>query len=533
MRMLTPLLLGLLVLVSGCQKRDEASKTGLIYCAEGAPRTFNPQLANSDATLDASARPLYDRLLEVNANTLGIEGGLATRWQSSEDGLSYTLTLRKGVTFHRTPWFSPTRHFNADDVLFTWQRLLDEHHPFHAVSGGEYPYFYSLGLGNLIKRVYKKGPYEVVFELNRPDASFLATLASDYAIVLSAEYGEQMLKAGTPALLDSRPIGTGPFSFKEYRHNEFVRYLRHPGYWGGEARMEQLIYDITPKSSKRLAKLLTGECDVMSTPSASQLSVIDKDSHLDLSVQSGMNVAFLALNTRKAPFNKVQVRQALASAINVQNLLQAVYFETGQSAASLLPPLSWGYNPSLPQRKPDLTLARQLLKDAGYPNGFDMQVLVQPGARPYNPDGLKTAQLMRSDFAKIGVSLKIVQQAWPVIETRLAHGQYDSLLSGWIADNADPDNFFRQLLSCAAVERGNNYSRWCSPAFDQLLDDAVTTPQLAFRLRNYYYAQSLLNEQLPLIPLAHALRTQVSRSDIQGLTLMPFGGTTFNQAHRE
>ena len=176
-------------------------------------------------------------------------------------------------------------------------------------------YFHSLGLTSLIKRVYKKGPHEVVFELNRPDASFLATLASDYAIVLSAEYGEQMDKAGTPELLDSQPIGTGPFSFKEYRHNEFVRYLRHPGYWGGEVKIEQLIYDITPKSSKRLAKLLTGECDVMSTPSASQLSVIDKDSHLNLSVQSGMNVAFLALNTRKAPFNKVQVRQALASAL--------------------------------------------------------------------------------------------------------------------------------------------------------------------------------------------------------------------------
>lgn len=533
MRMLTPLLLGLLVLVTGCQKQDEASKTGLIYCVEGAPQTFNPQLANSGVTLDASARPLYDRLLEVNANTLDIEAGLATAWHSSDDGLIYSLTLRKGVTFHRTPWFSPSRPFDADDVLFTYHRLLDEAHPYHAISGGQYPYFYSLGLASLIKRVYKKGPHEVVFELNRPDASFLATLASDYAIVLSAEYGEQMIKAGTPELLDNRPIGTGPFSFKEYRHNEFVRYLRHPGYWGGEARIEQLIYDITPKSSKRLAKLLTGECDVMSTPSASQLSVIDKDSHLDLSVQSGMNVAFLALNTRKAPFNKVKVRQAIASAINVQNLLQAVYFETGQPAASLLPPLSWGYNPSLQLRKQDLKLARQLLAEAGLPHGFEMQVLVQPGARPYNPDGLKTAQLMRSDLAKIGVKLKIVQQAWPVIETRLAKGQYDSLLSGWIADNADPDNFFRQLLSCAAVERGNNYSRWCSPAFDQLLDDAVTTPQLSFRLRNYYYAQTLLNEQLPLIPLAHALRTQVSRSDIEGLTLMPFGGTTFNQAHRE
>ncbi|MGL5481547.1 MAG: ABC transporter substrate-binding protein, partial [Aeromonas veronii] len=276
-----------------------------------------------------------------------------------------------------------------------------------------------------------------------------------------------------------------------------------------------------------------GECDVMSTPSASQLSVIKQNPALSLSVQSGMHVAFLALNTRKPPFNNVKVRQAIASAINIDNLLQAVYFDTGLPANSLLPTLSWGYNPSLPERKPDLKRARQLLKEAGLEKGFEMQVLVQPDARPYNPDAVKTAQLIRSDLAKVGIKLKIVQREWPVIEGRLTKGQYDSLLSGWIADNADPDNFFRQLLSCSAVERGNNYSRWCSPAFDQLLDDAVTTPQLSFRLRNYYYAQTLLNEQLPLIPLAHALRTQVSRSDIEGLTLMPFGGTSFNQAHRE
>lgn len=533
MSILKPLLLGLLVLVTGCQKQPEASKTGLVYCAEGAPLSFNPHVSNSGVTLDASARPLYDRLLEVNPSTLALEPALASKWQISADGLTYTLTLRKGVTFHHTPWFKPTRTFNADDVVFTYARQLDKLHRYHAISGGGYPYFYSLGQDQLIKRVAKKGPLTVVFELNRPDASFLATLASDYAVILSAEYGDQMLKAGTPTLLDTRPIGTGPFSFKEYRHNEFIRYLRHPGYWGGDARIEQLVYDITPKSAKRLAKLLTGECDVMSTPAASQLSVIKQHPDLSLSVQSGMNVAFLALNTRKPPFDNVKVRQAIASAINIDNLLQAVYFDTGLPANSLLPPLSWGYNPSLPERKPDLKRAHQLLKEAGLEKGFEMQVLVQPDARPYNPDAVKTAQLMRSDLAKVGIKLKIVQQAWPVIEGRLAKGQYDSLLSGWIADTADPDNFFRQLLSCSAVERGNNYSHWCSPAFDQLLDDAVTSTQLAFRLRNYYYAQTLLNEELPLIPLAHALRTQVSRSDIEGLMLMPFGGTTFNQAHRE
>ncbi len=533
MRMLTPLLLGLLVLVTGCQKQPEASKTGLIYCAEGSPLSFNPHVSNSGVTLDASARPLYDRLLEVNPNTLALEPALATNWQISEDGLTYTLTLREGVSFHHTAWFTPSRPFNADDVVFTYARQLDEQHPYHLVSGGDYPYFFSLGQDQLIKKVYKKGPHTVVFELNQPNASFLATLASDYAVILSAEYADQLLNAGTPTLLDSRPIGTGPFSFKEYRHNEFIRYQRHPAYWNGPAKIEQLVYDITPKSAKRLAKLLTGECDVMSTPAASQLSVIKEHPDLSLSVQSGMNVAFLALNTRKPPFNNVKVRQAIASAINVDNLLQAVYFDTGLPANSLLPPLSWGYNPSLPERKPDLKRARQLLKEAGLEQGLEMQVLVQPDARPYNPDAVKTAQLIRSDLAKVGIKLKIVQQEWPVIERRLLNGQYDSLLSGWIADNADPDNFFRQLLSCSAVERGNNYSRWCSPAFDQLLDDAVTTPQLSFRLRNYYYAQTLLNEQLPLIPLAHALRTQVTRSDIEGLTLMPFGGTSFNQAYRE
>ncbi|MGL5030397.1 MAG: ABC transporter substrate-binding protein SapA [Aeromonas sp.] len=531
--MLTPLLLGVLVLVTGCDKRPDASKTGLIYCTEGSPLSFNPHVSNYGVTLDASARPLYDRLLDVNPSTLAIEPALATDWQISKDGLTYTLTLRKGVTFHHTPWFTPTRTFNADDVVFTYVRQINKAHPYHQISGGDYPYFYSNGQDLLIKSVVKKDPYTVVFTLNQPNATFLATLASDYAVILSAQYAEQMLKAGTPALLDSRPIGTGPFRFKEYRHNEFIRYIRHPGYWGGDAKLEQLVYDITPKSSKRLAKLLTGECDVMSTPSASQLSVIKQNPDLRVAVESGMNVAFLALNTRQPPFDDVKVRQAIASAINIDNLLQAVYFETGLAANSLLPPLSWGYNPSTPKRLPDLTLSRQLLAEVGLPNGFTMQLLVQPDARPYNPDSVKTAQLIRNDLAKVGIKVKVVVQPWPVIEALRTKGQYDALLSGWIADNADPDNFFRQLLSCAAVERGNNFSRWCSPAFDQLLDDAVTSTQLSFRMRNYYYAQTLLNQQLPLIPLAHALRTQVSRRDIEGIKLMPFGGTSFNQAHRK
>ena len=180
--------------------------------------------------------------------------GLATRWQSSEDGLSYTPDPAQGSDLPPYPWFSPTRHFNADDVLFTWQRLLDEHHPSTPSPAANTPIFYSLGLGNLIKRVYKKGPYEVVFEAEPPRCLLPRHPGQRLRHRALRRVRGADAKGRHPGAAGQPPHRHRPFSFKEYRHNEFVRYLRHPGYWGGEARMEQLIYDITPKSSKRLAR---------------------------------------------------------------------------------------------------------------------------------------------------------------------------------------------------------------------------------------------------------------------------------------
>lgn len=526
------LLLVLCLLLSACQEQAPRQE-GLIYCTEGAPQTFNPQITSAGTTLDAVSLPLYDRLLEVNPITLALEPGLATNWQVSEDGLSYLFTLRKGVWFHRTATFTPSRPFNADDVIFSFKRLLDPEHPYHRISGGRYPYFHSLGLDSLITGISKQGEHRVRFTLTRPNASFLADLASAYAVILSAEYGRQLLAAGTPARIDTQPVGTGPYRLGEYRDHQFIRYLRHDDYWRGPARTRQLVFDITPRSAKRLAKLLTGECDAMSYPAASQIKLIQDHEDLALSVRSGMNVSFLAFNTRKAPFNDARVRQAIARAINRDNLLQSVYYGTAEVARGLLPTLSWGYNPTLPRPSPDPELARKLLVEAGMRAGFEMTILIQTGSRPYNPDPIKTAQLIRNDLAALGIRVNIQTLEWPVLERTIATGHYDAILGGWLADNTDPDNFFRQLLGCQAVGSGSNFSRWCDPAFEQLLDDAVSTPQLGFRIRNYYYAQEMLNRQVPLIPLIHALQTQASRRDIQGMQMSPLGGTLFNGAYRD
>ena len=530
----TPLLLACSLLIAcGQAQGTEHRPEGLIYCAEGAPHTFNPQLTNQGTTLDAVSYPLYDRLLELNPITLALEPALATEWSVSEDGLRYRFTLRKGVMFHASPEFVPTRPLNADDVIFSFARVLDPRHPYYHVSGGRYPFFKNLGLDRLIKGVHKRSERVVEFELERPNAAFLADLASANSVILSSEYADKLLLAGTPDRIDKAPVGTGPYRLKEYRDNQFIRYVRHDAYWKGPARTGQLIFDIIPRSAKRLTKLLTGECDVMSYPAASQIGVIQSDPELSLSVQSGMNVAFVALNTRQPPLNDVRVRQALSLAINRDNLLHAVYYDTGEPARSLLPPLSWGFDPAQPPVRRDVAAAKQLLKEAGMAKGFEMRLLAPVGSRSYNPDPLKTAQLIRNDLALIGVKVKIQKLEQSVLDHAIDNGRYDAVLGGWQADNNDPDNFFRQLLGCQAIASGSNMSRWCSPSFEQLLDDAVSTQQLGFRIRNYYYAQKVLAQEVPLIPLAHALQTQASRYDIQGVQMNPLGGTLFNGAYQE
>ena len=190
----------LALLLAGCDNSDrQLAKESLLYCAEGAPFTFNPQLAASTQTLDATAHQLYDRLLDINPDTLQPEPALALSWTRSHDGLRYRFTLRPGVQFHHTAWFTPTRPLNAEDVVFSYQRVIDKNHPFHHVSGGYYPFFDSIGLSELVTEIRALGPREVEFVLSRPNASFITSLATDYGVVLSAEYASQLEKFGVSA----------------------------------------------------------------------------------------------------------------------------------------------------------------------------------------------------------------------------------------------------------------------------------------------------------------------------------------------
>ncbi|MDG1122637.1 MAG: ABC transporter substrate-binding protein [Glaciecola sp.] len=500
---------------------------GVIYCSESNPSYFNPQLDTSSTTADVSAHQIYSRLLEFDPNTGRIQPGLASSWLVSDDGLTYTFQLRRNVKFHNTNYFTPTRNFNADDVIFSFQRWLDDAHPYHDVNNATYPYFSSLNLSKTIASIDRINGYRIEIKLFERDSSFLANLATDFAVILSQQYGEYLLVNQQPENIDFYPIGTGPFRFDEYRKNQFIRLLPHLEYWKDVDLADQLIYDITPSSSIRFAKLRTGECDSIAYPSQAEITIMQADPNIVVQEAPGLNVGFWAFNTAKAPFDRADVRRGLALAIDKNSILDAVYFNSASRARSLIPPSSWAYNTDIKEINYNPMRARELLDKAGIPKGFRMTIWAMPVVRAYNPDAERMAQLIKSYLAAVDIDATIVTYDWNTFRDKLSQGEHDSVLIGWSADNGDPDNFYRPLLSCDAIPSGTNRAMWCNPEFDALVNSAIKISDEDKRAILYAKANNMIAQEMPLLPIAHANRYQVKNAALQGLTINPYGSIRF------
>ena len=493
------------------------AKGTLVYCSEGSPEGFQPQFFSTGTTFDAVSVPMFNRLVEFELGTTNIIPALAESWTVAPDGKTYTFKLRKGVKFHSNANFRPTRDFDADDVLFSWYRMADDNHPFHKFTAGQtFAYFDDMGMKNIVDKVEKLDDYTVRFSLKRPEAPFLADMAMDFASILSQQYFEAMRAKGTPNAADVYPIGTGPFEFVSYQKDATIRYKAFDQYWKGRPKTDNLIYSITRDATARYAKLETGECQVMAFPKPADLDAMRKDPQLVIQQKEGLNIGYIAFNVEKKPFDNKLVRQALNYATNKAAILKAVYQGNGQVAKNPIPPILWGYNDAVQDYAYDPAKARQLLAQAGYANGFEVDLWYLPVTRPYNPDGKRMAELIQADWEKVGVRAKLVTYEWAEYRKRSKSGEQTVMMFGWSGDNGDPDNFFVPLLGCEAVKGGGNVSRWCNKPFEDLIIKAAQTPRQADRAKLYEAAQVIAKEEAPWITIAHSVRFDALRKEVRG-----------------
>jgi len=503
-----------------------ASAKTLVFCSEGSPENFYPGINTTGTSFDANSQ-IYGRIVDFERGGTTVVPGLAERWTISPDGLEYTFFLRKGVKWHSNKGYKPTRDFNADDVIFAIERQWKESNPYFKVTSSNHSYFNDMGLPKLIKSLDKIDDYTVKFVLNRPEAPFLSDLAMEYAGVQSKEYADAMLKAGTPEKLDQEPIGTGPFYLVQYQKDAVIRYKAFPQFWGGKAKIDDLVFAITPDASVRWAKLQKGECHVMPYPNPADLEAIRKDPNVTVLEQPGLNIGYLAFNTQKKPFDDVRVRKAINMAIDKKAIIDAVYLGAGVAAKNPIPPTVWSYNDTVKDDPYDPEGAKKLLAQAGVAN-LATDLWAMPVQRPYNPNAKRIAELMQADLAKIGVKVEIKSFEWGEYRKRMQAGEHQMGMLGWTGDNGDPDNFLHTLLGCdAAANGGSNVAKWCYKPFDDLVVKAKSVSNLLERTDLYKKAQVIFKEQAPWFTIAHAVQIKPVRKEVIDFKLSPFARHSF------
>jgi len=500
----------------------------LIVCTEASPTSLNPGLSWSSTAADVGNQ-IYNRLVELERGGSNVVAGLADSYMVSDDGLVYTFNLRKGAKWHPIDGYTPSRDFNADDIVFTFSRYMDEKHPYHNV-GNKNEYFEYLAFGKQITKLEKLDDYTVRMTLAAPNSTFLATLANEGISIQSAEYGDHLLKAGTPDLLDNQPVGTGPFQLVHYQKDAFVRFKRFADYWGtGDqaAKVDELVFAITPDATVRMTKIKAGECDIAPYPNPADVSDLLKtpDPAIELYKQPGIDYSLIGFNVTKKPFDDRRVREAVSLAIDRQKLLDAVYLGiSGTAANSPIPPSLWGHSEIEPVPY-DPERAKALLAEAGLPNGFKTTLWSMPVSRPYMPNSARAAEVLQQDLAKVGIEAEIVTFEWGEYLKRARAGEHDMILLGWILDYAHPNGAVDGQFNCASVTIA--ISRWCNEEFDKLFNEARQQTDQAKAIPLYDEMQKLLRREVPGYFIAHSVSYVPVRKEVVGFKKQSFGGQPY------
>ncbi|WP_412057452.1 ABC transporter substrate-binding protein [Bartonella sp. DGB2] len=475
----------------------------LIYCPSSSPEGFDPAIYAGADTFQAT-RVIYDRLVTFGDNIDEVHPLLAESWEVSPDGLSYTFHLKRGIKFQTTPYFKPTRALNADDVIFSFERQWKTDNPwYHYLKGASWQVFDTMGFGELLKSIVKIDDYTVRFTLTRTEAPFLGDLAMDFASILSKEYADQLTAQGRMVNLNSLPIGTGSFSLVTYQKNAMVRYNANPDYFLGKAALDILVFSIVTDPMTRLEKLRAGECQIVAGLNPSQIPALKADKNFVVETLPGLNLGYMAYNTEQAPFDKVEVRQALNMAINKQAILDYVYLGMGRSAKTSLPEAMWGVNKDIPDTLYNPQAAKALLEKAGVKD-LKTTIWAMSVSRAYMPNARRAAELIQADWAQVGVRAEIRSMDWETYQILGAQkGRDGAIFLGWATSNGDPDDFMGNLWSCAGIDT-NNYARWCYPPYETLIRTARTTLDKNKRVALYEEAQKVFYDQAPALLIAHA-----------------------------
>lgn len=502
-----------------------APSSALVYGSTGQPVNLEPGNI-TDGNSVIVQNQIYNRLMEFKPGTTDLEPALATEWNASADGKTWTFKLRQGVKFQDgTP-------FNAEAVKFNIDRWWDAGHPQGYRNAGKVYEVWSQVFGgfkgtpdSIVQSVTAVDEATVQIELKQPFAAFPNAIAAAYFGIASPTAVKKAgAKYGTPGSL---AVGTGPFVFKEWRTGDRIVLEKNPTYWrSGFPKVNQLVIRFVSDPAARLAQLRAGQIDFTVDLAPDQKKEIDADANLTAIARPSFNVGYLALNPSYKPLSNGKVRQAIAYAINRPAIVQAFWGNLGKHDPHFLPEtLAWANDATLTAYPFDPQKAKQLLTEAGYPNGFELELWYVPVSRPYFPTPKPIAEAFAADLSAIGIRVSLKTQDWAAyLANRRKPPGYQSFMLGWTADYGDPDSFYFPHYGPGAT---TDIGDWKNESVFQLLNQGRAIQTQAGRAKVYAEVDNILHQEVLRLPIVHSQPLVAQRKAIAGWVPSPLGSEPF------
>ena len=477
---------------------------------------------------------IYDRLLEFKSGTTEVEPALALSIKPNASSTVWTINLRPGVTFHDgTP-------FNAAAVKFNFDYWWDDTKPGFFKSGNSIwadifnDYKSNKNGAGLVKSVDVVNSLSVRVTLSSPMANFDEIMATGYFGIASptaiTKAGDE--KYGTASV---GAVGTGPYVFKSWQTGDRIVLEANKNYWKrGYPKNPGVIVRFISDAAARVAELRAGNVDLLPTGALPYdvLTTLKGDANVAPVFLPSFNVGYLGLNQvkewngAKNPLSEQKVRQAIAAAINKKAIVEAFYGEYGITNPFLPPTvMDWSYSKNVKDYVYNPESAKKLLADAGYPNGFEMELWYMPVSRPYFPNAKPLAEAMAKDLAAVGIKANLKTKDWGAYLDDNDAGKQQAYMLGWTGDYSDPDNFYTPLIGEGSV-KSTGYDN--NKLFD-LLKQARGAVSKQKKAELYAQVSEILYADIVKLPIVHSRPLQARRANLEGWVPSPLGAAHFSE----
>lgn len=449
-------------------------------------------------------RNVADTLVAYKHDLSSIIPNIATEWTANEAGDEYTFKLRDDIYFQKGK-YQDGKQLTAADIKYSLERSATQS---------------AMNRLAALDSVEIVNDFEVICKLKSPDAAFLTVLTDAGNVIVPQEEVE-----GWGDAFGSHLVGTGPFSLVEFKKDQEVILERNENYWGNKPYLDGVVFKIITDSNQMTNALRAGDIDIATDITGESIKLISEDSNLVTQEVPGLHVAYMYMNLLEGPTTDIRVREAIIRAVDVDEMVAGIYqYDEAKRAYLALPPGSWGYDASYESLIPsyDPEKAKELMKEAGYEDGFELEIYVSN-----KPARVKMATILQAYLKQnLNIDLVIKTVEWGTFSEIASSGKADIYGMSWTW-YPDPYFFLNKMFHSSEIGALGNGQGYNNPEVDKLLDEALLLSDTAERAKLYQKALGIITENFSRINYSNEKVIYGMNPAVEGYQIRPDGNINF------